>query len=202
MIDLSTKAGVLRFCELRRAEMVGMLRKQGNFASTSGHSFTGYAFMTHAVDGDLSRASEGLEKVFRTGRKLPRIEAFALNLPPEEDLPETFVFKERTRFFGKVIRAFAKAGKAQGVLVFGEAWFVYQSREEYEERPYGWVEESPERREGLWMKLEHSAVGWRHWQCEITRAGPLIELSPWREWSEHGGVPDKSRLSNLVDWES
>lgn len=203
MIDLSTNAGVLRFCELRRAEMVGCLRKLGHFES-NGHSFTGYAFMTHAVDGDVSRASEGLDAVFRTGRKLSQVEAWPLNLPPEDDLPAHFEWKRRTRFFGEVIRHFARAGKAQGVLVFGEAWFVYRDPATQDpDRPYGWVQEQPDRREGLWMKLEHSSIGFRHWQCEIQRTGPLLELTPWIEASERGGVPDgKGRLTDLVDWRS
>lgn len=200
MIDLSTKAGVLRFCELRRAEMVGCLRKLGRFES-NGHSFSGYAFMRHEISVDVSRASKGLDAVFRTGPKLDRVEALPLNLPPEEDLPEAFVFEKRTSWFGAVIQAFAKAGKADGVLVFGEGWFVQQSLSEPAvDQPYGWVAKHPDRGEGLWMKLEHKTVGYRNWVCVIQRSGPLIELTPWAESSE---PPDGSaRLTDLVDWRS
>ena len=202
MIDLSTKAGVLRFCELRRAEMVGCFRQRGRFESKTGHSFAGYAFMRHAVsDIDLTTAPE---IKFTRGPKLPRITAMPLNLPPEEALPTEFTFNHRTRFFGETIRAFARAGKAEGVIMMGEAWVALRPKDEVDaDRPYGWVEREPDKGEALYLQLEHSTVGWHYWRSWITRSGDLVELEPWVDLSTIGGVPgDKGRLLNLVDWRS
>lgn len=192
-LDLSTKAGVLRFCELRRAEMVGCFRELGRFESNR-FSFCGYVFATHAIKVPPDPADlDG----WKTGAKLPRVAAERVRMPAALHgvIPEA----QETALFSVATRQFAKLSRAVGALVMSEMWsLATESREErgrFPERLQDY--EGPERRENLYMNLEHAATGRRTWYAEITREP--TRLGPW---VERPSSDAEGRLIDLAEWRS
>jgi hypothetical protein len=194
MIDLSTKAGVLRFCENRRAEMVGCFDRLGQFESPSGFSFMGYAFATR-------RSTHVFQPKMRTGPKLAKVEAVPMQIP--KALQDIVPARQQTELFSRVVREFARATRAIGVVTMAEAWLVEaegkqgQSVEEVRAQMPESLGDVPGRMEALLMMLEHSAAGRRVWKAAILD-GPR-RVGPWMEqdWDDAEG-----RLVGMVDWKS
>lgn len=185
-IDLATKTGVLRFCELRRAEMVSCFEQLGRY-ERNGFSFDGFVFATFEpiiFDGGL-----------RSGKKLPAVEACHTVLPAAA--LTVLDPSEHTLVFGRMVSAFAKCAHAVGTLIMSEAWLA---DEPPEDREYGWVGKAPSRREALFMRLEHKAVGAISWVAFISREPTRVE--PWRASAPGTGAAsgDGTRLGNTVDW--
>jgi hypothetical protein len=192
-LDLSTEAGVLRFCELRRAEMVGCFERLGRFESNK-FSFCGYVFATHAVEVPADWADlDG----WKTGAKLARIAAERVRLPAKLHgvVPEA----QETALFAITTRRFAKLTRAIGVLLMTEMWHVpRKTRAERDSLP-GRLQDykGPDRGEALYVQVEHTATGRRVWAAEIkrlpTRLGPWVDRTP---------DDAEGRLVDLVEWRS
>jgi hypothetical protein len=203
MIDLSTKAGVLRFCERQRQEMERCFERRGRFESKTGHAFTGFAFIRNAIEGPWTTGTDGRYSL-RRGPELEHIKPAVLKLPARSALPAWMDGSNQTSFFADTIEAFARAGRAIGVLLMSETWLNRSSSEEdFAEkrgREYGWVAKEPERQEGLWMSLEHVMFGRITWLAIITR-NPT-RLHPWSESPVRKPSDGEGRLANLVEWSS
>src|SRR5690606_13516949 len=121
-LDLSTKTGVLRFCELRRAEMVGCFATLGRYEA-NGFSFSAYLFATHEVISGAGGAA-----AWRTGPKLPRVTAELCCMP--EDLHGVLPPEHETEAFAFTMREMAKLSRAIGTLVMTEMWHAEGERAE------------------------------------------------------------------------
>jgi hypothetical protein len=194
-LDLSTKAGVLRFCELRRAEMVGCFERLGRFESNR-FAFCGYVFATHAVKvppdpGDLDG--------WTTGAKLGRITAERVRMPSV--LHGLIPPEKETLLFSMATRQFAKLSRSVGSLVMSEMWHVQTTsigeRQAMPERLADYT--GPGRREVLQVQVEHVATGRRVWQAEIRR--DPTRLDPWREL-ELTSTDSHGRLVDMAEWRS
>jgi hypothetical protein len=192
-IDLSTKAGVLRFCELRRAEMVGCFERLGRF-EMNGYSFGGYVFATHDVNSDG----------WKTGAKLDRVNAELCRMP--KALIDQIPPGRQTEVFAHVMREFTKLTRAIGTVVMTEMWHVTmpgkpgKSAEEVRDELPDSLEHAPGRCEALYLQLEHGATGRRVWVAEIKRNPTRIE--PWYEPYGPGETDMKGRLVDLAAWKS
>lgn len=60
--------------------------------------------------------------------------------------------------------------------------------------------DAPDRREFLWMRLEHSAAGARVWAAEIKRDPARVE--PWADATPTGEFNEHGNLVNTVEWRS
>lgn len=189
-LDLSTKAGVLRFCELRRAEMVRCFERLGRFEMNE-FSFGAYVFATHAIAAPTKPGASPDD--WKTGRKLDHVTAETCRLPKVvfDMLPR----QKHTELFSYTLRAYAKITRATGTVFMTEMW--HATAKERSELPAD-LEEAPDdvRMEALYMQLEHSATGRRVWVAEIKRnptrlepwderdygdmSGRMVDLSPWR----------------------
>jgi hypothetical protein len=185
MIDVSTHAGVMRFCEARRDEMTRCFERVGRFEE-NGYSFGAYVFATRGFK----------DKDFNT-YKLDAVEPMVCRFPKmmRDKLPPS----EHTKAFGHVLREFAKITEAVGTVVMGEAWLAktpegVKSREEADrwrrEQPES-LEDMPGRLEGMFMSLEHQAIGKRFWRRFIEREP--TRLGPW------GLLPLQGTEGRLVD---
>jgi hypothetical protein len=186
-LDLSTAAGALRFCELRRAEMVACWHRLGRF-EVNGFSFCGWAFNTHEIL-TASKMSD-----WRTGKRLPATTATLMRMPAEVvDLVHP---SRLTQFYA----AFARLGKAVGTVIMTEMWHVRTndpegvgSRAKRDELPDN-LEDAPGRSEALMLMLEHQETGARSWTAEITR-----EPDSLHDWCEiTGWKKTEGRLVGLV----
>lgn len=195
-LDLSTKAGVLRFCELRRAEMVGCFERLGRFES-NGFSFEGYLFAAHelVVPGDRADLSG-----WKTGPRLSSVTARVCRMP--EELHGLIPAEHETILFSRTLREMGKLTRAIGSVVMTEMWHATvdanertldEARSELPDR----LENYDGRKEALFMQLEHTAVGRQIWTAEIRR-NPT-RLGPWLE-----SQPDDAtgRMVDLVGWRS
>lgn len=163
MIDVSTHAGVMRFCEARRDEMTRCFERVGRFEE-NGYSFAAYVFATRGFKNEK----------FDT-YKLDKVQAVVVRMPGfmREALPAS----EHTRAFGHVLRRFAEATAAVGTVVMGEAWLAKTPESvKSAEEAQRWRSEQPEslagmpgRMEGMFMSLEHQAIGKRFWRRMIER---------------------------------
>jgi hypothetical protein len=189
MIDLSTKAGVMRFCELRRAEMAADFNRVGRY-ECNGFAYGGYVFAQHGLRGPPGLAPED----WATGPKLPRITALPVTLP--RIIGETMPWQQITSFFARTVREYSRATRATGVLFMTEAWRTEVEGDKPPDRAYGWVEKQANRKEALMMMLEHPQHGRQMWMADILREPTRLE--PWRE---HGGTVGKGRLANMMGWQ-
>lgn len=187
MIDLSTKAGVMRFCELRRAEMIGCFEKLGRFES-NGYAFGGFVFATHEMGRLTSNGAE-------TGKRLPAITARSIDIPEGMLDLLSDPAREGTLFWAKMIRAYARATRARGVVQMTEAWCAPGTDADMK-RPYGWIEQHTDRREALRLTLEHADFGTHDWLAWIQRDPTRLE--PWIERQDI--LQSKGRLAHLLDW--
>lgn len=184
-LDLSTMAGVLRFAELRRAEMHGEYLSRGELEENP--LFCLFATHDMLLTGDP-------ERPLRTGVKLPKVSA--VRCPVPEFVRQKLGWQQMTKGMGRAIKEMAKSTKAVGVLLMMDAWTT--SSEPPEDRDYGWIEEQSDRREALTVILEHKLLPHPiQWTSFIWR-DPL-RLDPWvkTEPSE-----SKGRLTGFVDWRS
>lgn len=174
-LDLATSAGVLRFCELRRAEMVRCFERLGRFEA-NGYSVGGYALITHDVT--LPPADKRAEPTaWRTGRRLPGVAPVHVQLPhaAREFLPPA----QLSEVFGSAVRRYCKLGRAVGAIVMGEMWLATSASLEERDKLPDRLDDYAGRREVLYMRLEHRAVGGRVWTAEIGREP--TRLAAWRE---------------------
>lgn len=184
-MKLDTHEGVLRFCELRRAEMVRCWERMGRFEE-NGFSSAAYVFATRGF----------INKDFET-EKLDHVEGVLVRIPKFVNLLPA---GEHTRLFGHVIREYVKKTAAIGTLLMAEAWLA-QTPEHVAPTPEAseeWRRQQPEdmgdfeeKQEGLIMCLEHQGVGTRMWRNMIER-NPS-RLTGWK-LGEHG---TEGRLVNL-----
>lgn len=191
-LDLSTRAGALRFAELRREE----LRRKYEACGKLERDLTFWVFATYAWSPEpvLTR-----ERFVRRGPKLDKVTALTCPIP---QLAFEKLGLEATRFAGRVISELAKATAAVGVFFVMESWGVdVDDSDEVEERPYGWIGESPERFEALYASLEHVALPqpWR-WATAVHR-DPL-RVDPWKGGELKQADSRKSRLAGFIDWRS
>jgi hypothetical protein len=192
-LDLSTPAGVLRFCELRRAEMVGCFERLGRFESNK-FAFCGYVFATHAVK--VPSDPSDLDG-WKTGAKLDRVTAERVRLPAalHDVIPEA----QESAVFSLATRQFAKLSRAIGALLMTEMWCVQKKTREQRaalpERLQNY--HGADRGEGLYVQVEHAAVGRRVWVAMIKRQPTRLE--PWVDCT-----PDdaEGRLVDLAEWRS
>jgi hypothetical protein len=193
-MDLSTKAGALRFAELRRAEMVGRWETLGRW-EVNGFSFGGYVFATHEAVMPTEVPRDLRELKWPTGAKLPKVTALPLRLPRAALLmlrPE-----DATAFFAFCVQRYTEATRALGTLIMAESWLVQTAEGEdphARERMAKNLEDEPDRQEILMMSLEHSAVGQRVWRARIHRDPD--RLDPWQD--DGSPVEMEGRLTGLA----
>ena len=188
-LDLSTTAGVLRFCQLRRNEMVECFHRLGRYES-NGFACGAYVFATHNLLRP-SNAAAGVDE-WRTGKKLPAVEAALCRLP--RVLFDVLPPRQHTTLFGDTLRAYGKITRAIGSLVMMEMWCA--PGEKRDNLPTD-LSEAPGRIEALYMMLEHSAVGRRIWVAEIKREPTRLEA-----WQDRTPAEAKGRLVDLTEWRS
>ncbi len=173
-LDLATAAGVLRFAELRRAEMVRCFERVGRFES-NGNSFGAVALLTHEVrrpddPSDLS--------AWGTGKRRPEVAPVPFDMP--RALAALIPEHMQSKFFADGLRDICRYGRAVSVLIMSEQWHGRtSSMDERRARPPR-IEDWDDRREGLIMRLEHRATGGRTWRAWIER-GPT-RLGPWEDY--------------------
>ncbi len=191
-IDLSTKAGVHRFCELRRKEMAGCFERLGQFEAPGGATYMAYVFARHRINGS------GDPDSWTTGQELPVITAIPATIP--RIAMELVPWDQRTALMGRVLKDFNRLTRSTGCVIMTEAWFKTAEGPKKvvpDGSRYGWVEKSPDRREALMMMLQHVTFGDQMWFAEIHREPTRLD-----PWSEKGGEVDKrhGRLAGLNDW--
>ncbi len=185
---------MLRFCELRRAEMAADFERVGRF-EMNGYSFGGYVLATHDVAA--LDASTLKPAAWRTGARLPQVQAMCCRLP--KIVGETMPWQDVTGFFGDTLKEFARATRARGVLFMTEGWVRHLDEGEAppKDRPYGWVEKDPKRGEVLMMSLEHADFGYHQWMARILREP--TRLDPWVK-APDGVRQGAARLTNRMSW--
>ncbi len=127
-LHLDTAAGVLRFCELRRAEMATEFLRVGRW-ERRGFSFSGYVFATHAIDKPPTKAAalkDGLD-AWKPGAKLAHVEAFGVELPAW--MADVLQPRDITAFWGTAIRHYVQLTRAIGTLILSETWTVSAGHE-------------------------------------------------------------------------
>jgi hypothetical protein len=159
-VDLATATGVLRFAELRRAEMVRCFERLGRFES-NGNSFGAFALLTHDVRRPVDPSDmDG----WGTGKRLGEVAAVPFDLP--RVLAAFVPAHMQSKLFAEGLRGLCKHGRAVGVLIMSEQWHGRtSSMEERRSRPAR-IKDWDDRREALIMRLEHRAAGghtWRAW---------------------------------------
>lgn len=191
MRDLSTAAGVLRFCEDKRAEMTRCFERVGRFEE-NGQAFCAYVFATHEVKGP---ARAGHVDDWKTGRKLERVSLYPCRLPSYG--LERFGPVTQKNIFAQAINGLGKLSRALGYVLLSETWMATaKTLDERKEWPDN-LEHAPGRREALFMSLEHTATGHKIWKAEILR-----EPTRLLEWETVNLDDAEGRFMNLVEWRS
>jgi hypothetical protein len=186
-VDLATVTGVLRFCELRRAEMTRCFERLGRFES-DGNSFGAFALLTHHPRWPLAPASRD---GWGTGKKMAGVTAVPFTLP--RVLAAVVPEDKQSKLFGEALRDLCKHGRAVGVVIMSEQWHGRTSSEaERAARPRR-IEDWDDRREALIMRLEHRAAGGRTWRAWIEREP--TRLGPWHDYP--GAV--RGNLVEIID---
>lgn len=177
MIDLMTREGALRFTELRRAEMVRCFERIGRFEA-NGYATCAHVFVTHEVRPPSDGGAD--PDAWSTGPRLATAEAVLVTVP--RVLSAMIPPPQLGAIFGETVRRYATLGRAVGVVLMSEQWWgKTQTLEEREALPAR-VSEWSERREVLYVKLEHQRVGIRGWYAEIKRdTDPPARLDEWRD---------------------
>lgn len=200
MYDLSTQAGVLRFCESKRAEMVRCFERVGRFEG-NGQSFVAYLFATHEVD----RSGARNPGEWKTGAKYPCPRAVPCRVPksPLIDIIGSLDPNGLKDMFAHVLRLQGKLQKAIGYVLMTEMWFVKvegtteeEAQREREKMPES-LEDQPGRGEALYMSVEHQALGQRAWRAEILR-----EPTRLLEWEAMESQGLAGRFADLTEWRS
>lgn len=175
MNDLRTREGALRFAELRRAEMLRLFEQRGRF-EVNGVATAAYVLITHRVvpPRDMSLDPDG----WSTGERYPKVVAVPVTVPPL--LAAVLAPADLSSIFGETVRRYATLGRAVGVVLMSEQWWgltkTLDEREALPDRVRDW----PDRREVLYLKLEHEAVGTVAWYAEIKRDG-AVRVEEWRD---------------------
>jgi hypothetical protein len=201
-LDLSTAAGALRFCELRRNEMVGAFEQQGRFEA-NGYSFDAWVFATHEVIGPDKPGAD--PSAWKTGRKLAAVKAKQLTLPKWFESVGPDLAKD---IYSEALKGYAKLSRAIGTVFMTEMWMVSMTATEGAPDPRAdaqrqrdalpdSLEHAPGRREGLCLWLEHSAAGSCQWLAEIQR--DPTRLGAWQELRLEGA---EGRFVNLTEFRS
>lgn len=184
---LHTVAGALHFCELRRAEMARCFERLGRFEmsgfSVGAHVFaTRYVHMPNPLDAETWRAGEKLPITLVETLLMPRA---ALDFLTAETVGP---------FCAQRIRRYCALSRAVGVVVLNEMWWGQtESLEERALRPQR-IADWDNRREVLYLKLEHQAAGVRAWRAEIHRNPTRLD-----EWRQFEGVTSVGNFANLLD---
>lgn len=200
-MKLDTKAGVLAYAERRRAEMVRCFERMGRFED-HGQSFCAVLFATH----ELLHPKKGPLRAddWRTGERLAAPKAVDIHLPP---LVQILMLENEQQkdAFAHLVREYGKKVKAMGVLFLTETWWAHvgspgQTKEEVmaerAARPKS-LEDWDDRREGLFMQLQHPATGNVAWFNEIKR-NPTRLLG----WEEKDLTDSEGRFVDLIEKQS
>jgi hypothetical protein len=181
-VDLSTKSGVLAFAKRERERMSAEFDKSGRF-ERRGFAFDAWVFATHAIDHDPSRT--GVDAFVRAGR-LPAVTACRCSPPALLAVVDDPGMQKDG--YAHVIAEYAKMTRAIGTLFMSEIWVGQANlpkeakREDFEAwrdaRPAS-IEDWDDRREALYMALEHTATGRLFWSAPITRKP--TRLGAWEE---------------------
>ena len=199
MYDLSSRAGVLRFCESKRAEMVRCFERVGRFEE-NGQSFFAYLFATHEVETRGARTPHE----WKTGAKMPQVKAVACRVP-DTALIKLLSAVDPNRIkdiYTYVLRMQGKLQRAIGYILMTEMWYVQTppgtKREDVKkaraEMPAS-LEDHPGRREGLMLSVEHQALGRQMWFAEILR-----EPTRLLEWQDKSPDDAEGRFVDLTEW--
>lgn len=198
MYDLSTQAGVLRFCESKRAEMVRCFERVGQFEE-NGQSFFAYLFATHEVDTRGARSPDE----WKTGAKMAKTTAVACRMP-DSPLIKLLSATDPNRvkdIYSYVLRAQGKLQKAIGYVFMTEMWFMQMEgatpenvKRERASMPAS-LEHQPGRSEALFLSVEHQALGRRMWFAEILR-----EPTRLLEWADRTPDDAEGRFVDLTEW--
>lgn len=185
-LDLSTRAGALRFAELRRGEMTRRYLTHGSLETNP----LIYVFATCNARIDHTTSPPSM----KTGAKLPHVMAVPCKIP--DSIREIVDPRKVTQLAGAVVAKMAAATKAVGVLVTMDTWYAAEEKAP-EDYHYGWVEENQDG-EGLYMSLEHRELTTAMCWFSVIHRNPL-RLDPWK-----GGPrqPGGARLANFIDWKS
>lgn len=197
-MDVSTRAGVLRFCELRREEMARCFERVGRF-EVEGMAFCAYVFATHEVDRRNPLMGT-------TGKKLPAPMAHRCVMPAFA--AAAIDARNHTEAFSVVVRSLCKLTRATGTVLMSEMWLAHVTAPQgtpWQEARKGLpdsLEDYDARREGLYMHLEHSTTGVRVWFNEILTEGGVRRLKGWEEPYAEAAAGWEGRLVDLASWRS
>ncbi len=197
---MGKRENVLRFCEEQRNDMERCWRKLGRY-ETNGNAYCAWVFATHEPGPPETWTPDE----WPPGPPMERPRPVRCELPRAIQLLRPG--RSNTDIFGGVLRKFAEATRAEGVLICSEAWFkTYASpgdpafdrqkaRRLRAEDPED-LADAPGREEALFMSLEHVAVGRRAWRAIIQR-NPN-RLDPW-VMMDMTDSPLGERLTGIVD---
>lgn len=174
-LDVATEKGALALAERWRGEMARCFERLGRFES-NGNSFGALAMLTHEVripDDPRDLAGWG------TGKRRPEVALVPFDMP--RVLAAIVSGPLQGKLFAEGLRSLCKHGRAVGVLVMTEQWHGRtSSMEERAARPSR-IEDWDDRRECLYMRLEHRAAGGRSWRAWIEREP--TRLGPWHDYN-------------------
>lgn len=200
-MNLDTKAGVLAYAERRRAEMARRFERVGRFED-HGNRFCAVLFGTHELVKPSSGAAD--PDRWRTGERLPSARAIDVHLP--DILPIRMLDPVQQKdAFAYLVKEYAKKVKAIGVIFMSEMWWAKMgtrgmtkedAKAERAKRPES-LEDWDDRKEGLFMQLEHAATGNRIWFNEIKRSPTRLE-----GWQDEQIDDSEGRFVGLVGWQS
>lgn len=199
-MNLGTKAGVLAYAERRQAEMVRSFERAGRF-EVHGQSYCAVLFATHELVPPRSGRAMTSD-LWKTGEKLAAPKAIDLFLPELTMILALDPVQQKDAF-AYLVKEYARKVKAIGLLFMSEMWWAQMKatkREEWEAeraaRPES-LEDWDDRREGLYMSLEHPATGNQIWFNEIKR-NPTRLMG----WENKNMDDSEGRFVGLVDWRS
>lgn len=204
MYDLSTTAGMLRFCESKRGEMTRCFERIGRFEE-NGFAFCAYLIVTHEMV--VPKNPKSLED-WKTGAKLPAARAVPCRLPahPAVRLIEAMDPNALKDVFRQSLVMQGRIQKAIGYVFMTEMWMVHTdvpkdhpdprkaAREERSRLPES-LEFAPGRREALMLTLEHQAAGQALWTAEILR-----EPTRLLEWEKKDYQGVEGRFVDITQW--
>ncbi len=198
-MDLGTKTGAFAYAERRRAEMVRSFERIGRFES-HGQSFCAVLFGTH----ELVKPKDPRDIAAWGGKKLDAPRAMDVYLPEIAPILMLDPVQQKDAF-AYLVKEYAKRVRAIGLIFMSEMWWAQmgkagQTREDVDaeraRRPAS-LEDWDDRREGLFMQLEHAATGQQIWFNEIKRNPTRLE-----GWESKPMDASEGRFVGLVGWKS
>ncbi len=140
--------------------------------------------------GDNPRAILSCRRLVKSGP--PQVEVGPILAYPVERplfIPAAIAHRlgrdEHAACLAMIARDMAKFCEACGFLLMMDAWFLYREASRAELPLQGQVKDQLDRREGVFVLLEHEKAGRRVWTAEISR-DPL-RLGDWLELPPHEG---------------